>query len=172
MVAVAGAFDKIDLIEEHNQVYLKQRKKKSFSLPTTAKLSVSSQSRNLWPQSSNAEPTRHCFTVLQGLSYTAELPQHSGSVSQAVSSSGLHSHQMTRGTATSCSWQDQAARGRNCSTRRRAPGRGKGMACAITSSGCWLQKLMVTEPSFFSRITYPCFPALLSLPFLILLYKQ
>lgn len=68
--------------------------------------------------------------------------------------------------------QDQLQGDRNWSMRTRAPGRGKIMVCAITSSGCWLQKSMVTEPTFFSRITYHRFPALLSLPFLILLHKQ
>lgn len=59
----AGAFDKIDPIEEHNEVYLKQRKKKSFSLPKTPKLSVSPLTRKLWPQCSNAESNEalvHC----------------------------------------------------------------------------------------------------------------
>lgn len=47
MVVEAGAFDKIDPIEEHNEVYLKQREKKSFSLPKTPKLSVSPLTRKL-----------------------------------------------------------------------------------------------------------------------------
>lgn len=165
---VADAFDKTDPTEKHNQVYLMQRKKTSFSLPTTPKLAVSSLTN-----AAMLEAMRYWLTVLKGPSYTPELLQHSLRVGQAV-----FPHQDSTPIKHGEGQQHPAAGttrlkgGRNCSTRRRAPGRGKKTVCAITPSGCWLQKLMATEPAFLPRITHTCFPALLNLPFLILLYKQ
>lgn len=107
---VADAFVKIDLIEEHNQVYLKQRKKPSFPCPKLQSFQSVPRAETSDPSAAVLRTMRHCFTVLQGLSYTPELPQHSLSVGQAVL---LHqgSTQTLRGRAASGSWPGPAARG-------------------------------------------------------------